>query len=60
MTIPEVPSIKNGCLMVRGRVFLSQVPENVVVTPVSHEAAFVGAISETPSARLVFQLGVLE
>ncbi|PON72347.1 Glycosyl hydrolase [Parasponia andersonii] len=60
MTIPAVPSIKNGCLMVRGGVILTQVPENVVVTPISHEAAFIGACSETPSARLVFQLGVLE
>ena len=60
MTTPAVPSNQNGCLTVRGRVILTHVPENVIVSPVSHEAAFVGASSETPSARLLFQLGFLE
>ncbi|PON85233.1 Glycosyl hydrolase [Trema orientale] len=30
-----------------------------MVTPASHEAAFIGATSETSSSRIVFSLGVL-
>ena len=61
MTITATPSIKDGCLMVRGEVVLTGVPENVVVSQVGSEgSAFLGATSTTPSSRHVFSLGVLE
>ncbi|KAL0277984.1 UNVERIFIED_CONTAM: putative galactinol--sucrose galactosyltransferase 2 [Sesamum radiatum] len=60
MTITAVPVIKNGCLMVRGKVVLTGVPDNVVVSPASAGSAFVGANSTTLSSRHVFNLGVLE
>ncbi|KAK4427037.1 putative galactinol--sucrose galactosyltransferase 2 [Sesamum alatum] len=60
MTITAVPVIKNGCLMVRGKVILTGVPDNVVVSPASAGSAFIGANSTTLSSRHVFNLGVLE
>ncbi|KAH6819970.1 hypothetical protein C2S53_018129 [Perilla frutescens var. hirtella] len=60
MTITAVPVIKNGCLMVRGKVVLTQVPDNVVVSPASSGSAFVGASSNTSSSCHVFNLGILE
>lgn len=60
MTITATPSVEEGCLMVRGKVVLTGVPENVVVSPVGSEAAFMGATSTTPNSRHVFSLGVLE
>ncbi|KAL0285799.1 UNVERIFIED_CONTAM: putative galactinol--sucrose galactosyltransferase 2 [Sesamum calycinum] len=60
MTITAVPVIKNGCLMVRGKVVLTGVPDNVVVSPTSAGSAFIGANSTTLSSRHVFNLGVLE
>ncbi|KAL1542017.1 putative galactinol--sucrose galactosyltransferase 2 isoform X2 [Salvia divinorum] len=60
MTITAVPVIKNGCLMVRGKVVLTGVPDNVVVTPSSSGSAFVGATSTSPSSHHVFNLGTLE
>ncbi|XP_011086999.1 probable galactinol--sucrose galactosyltransferase 2 [Sesamum indicum] len=60
MTISAVPVIKNGCLMVRGKVVLTGVPENVVVSPASAGSAFIGANSTTLSSHHVFNLGVLE
>ncbi|KAK6148257.1 hypothetical protein DH2020_019169 [Rehmannia glutinosa] len=60
MTITAVPVVKNGCLMVRGKVVLTGVPENVVVSPASSGSAFIGAESTTSSSHHVFNLGVLE
>lgn len=61
MTITATPSVEDGCLMVGGKVVLTRVPENVVVSPVSSgRAAFMGATSSTPSSLHVFSLGVLE
>jgi hypothetical protein len=59
MTITATPSVKEGCLLVRGKVVSTGVPENVVVSPVASGAAFIGATSTTPSSRHVFSLGVL-
>lgn len=48
--------IKDGCLMVRGNVVLTGVPQNVVVSP----SSFIGATSAVPpGSRHVFTLGVL-
>ncbi|KAL2482581.1 putative galactinol--sucrose galactosyltransferase 2 [Forsythia ovata] len=60
MTITAVPVIKNGCLMVRGKVVLTGVPENVVISPVGSTAGFLGASSTVSSSRHVFNLGILE
>ncbi|KAL0441114.1 UNVERIFIED_CONTAM: putative galactinol--sucrose galactosyltransferase 2 [Sesamum radiatum] len=60
MTITAVPVIKNVCLMVRGKVVLTGVPGNVVISPASSGSAFVGASSTSSSSRHVFSLGVLD
>ncbi|KAF8399811.1 hypothetical protein HHK36_015682 [Tetracentron sinense] len=60
MTITAVPSIRDGCLMVRGKVVLTDVPAKVVSSPASSGSAFIGATSTTPSSRHVFTLGVLQ
>lgn len=61
MTITSTPCIENGCLMVRGKVLTTKVPQNVVVSPAVSASAFVGATSTTaPSSRHVFSLGFLE
>ncbi|KAK1558429.1 hypothetical protein Q3G72_002215 [Acer saccharum] len=61
MTITASPCIKDSCLMVRGKVVFTQVPQNVVVSPTSSDSsAFIGATSTTQSSRHVFSLGFLE
>lgn len=60
MTVTALPVIKNGCLMVRGKVVLTGVPENVVISPSSSGSAFVGATSTASSSHHVFNLGTLE
>ncbi|KZV41917.1 hypothetical protein F511_11339 [Dorcoceras hygrometricum] len=60
MTIGAVPVIKNGCLMFRGKVILTGVPGNVVISPASSGSAFLGVTSSSASSRHVFSLGVLE
>ncbi|EXB94449.1 hypothetical protein L484_018950 [Morus notabilis] len=60
MTITATPSVENGCLIVRGRVVLTGVPQNVVVLPLTGSSAFVGANSSFPSSRHVFSLGTLK
>ncbi|KAK6153256.1 hypothetical protein DH2020_012895 [Rehmannia glutinosa] len=61
MTITATPLIKNGCLMVRDKVVLTKVPENVVISsPATSGSAFIGANSSTLSSRHVFNLGILE
>ncbi|XP_060670611.1 probable galactinol--sucrose galactosyltransferase 2 [Ziziphus jujuba] len=59
MVILDTPNIKDGCLMVRSKVVLTGVPENVVVSPISSGSAFIGATSTSPSSRHVFSLGTL-
>lgn len=60
MTITAVPSITNGCLMVRGKVISKGIPENIVITPGKSGSAYLGATSESSTSRHVFSLGVLE
>ncbi|KAK6153257.1 hypothetical protein DH2020_012896 [Rehmannia glutinosa] len=60
MTITAFPVIKNGCVMVRGKVVLTGVPENVFISPATPGSAFIGATSTTFSSRHVFNLGILE
>ncbi|KAG8378714.1 hypothetical protein BUALT_Bualt07G0014000 [Buddleja alternifolia] len=67
MTVTAAPPcIKNGSLMVNGKVVLTGVPSNVAVYPVTDDsssslsAAFIGASSSTPNSRHVFSLGVIQ
>ncbi|TXG50815.1 hypothetical protein EZV62_023339 [Acer yangbiense] len=61
MTITASPCIKDSCLLVRGKVVFTEVPQNVVVSPASSDSsAFIGATSTTQSSRHVFSLGFLE
>ncbi|GAV83965.1 Raffinose_syn domain-containing protein [Cephalotus follicularis] len=60
MAITSTPSIKDGCLLVRGNPLLTRVPQNVVVSSASSGSAFAGATSKSLSSRHVFSLGVLE
>ncbi|CAJ1974976.1 unnamed protein product [Sphenostylis stenocarpa] len=52
--------VKDGRCTVRGKVVLSHVPGNIVVSPVGTESAFLGATSTVSSSRHVFDLGVLQ
>lgn len=59
MTISVTPVVKDQCLTVRGKVVLTGVPANVVVSPASCGSAFVGATSPEESSRHVFTMGIL-
>ncbi|XP_061366078.1 probable galactinol--sucrose galactosyltransferase 2, partial [Gastrolobium bilobum] len=59
MTITVVPTVEDGCLMVRGKVVLTHVPGNILVSPVGTWSAFLGATFTIPSSRNVFTLGIL-
>ncbi|KAF8005888.1 hypothetical protein BT93_K0233 [Corymbia citriodora subsp. variegata] len=60
MTISATPSIRDGSLIMRGRMVLTGVPGNVTIKPLGFGSAFIGATSETLSSCHVFTLGVLE
>ncbi|KAL5750655.1 hypothetical protein ACOSP7_025258 [Xanthoceras sorbifolium] len=60
ITITATPSIREGCLVVRGKVVLTQVHNNIIVTPVIDGSAFIGATSATLNSRHVLSLWVLE
>ncbi|KAL1323407.1 hypothetical protein HN51_033757 [Arachis hypogaea] len=64
MTVKVVPSLnEERCLVVRGKVVLTDVPKNIQVSSIgtaeSDSAAFLGATSHLPSSRHVFTLGIL-
>ncbi|KAJ1403274.1 Glycosyl hydrolases 36 [Sesbania bispinosa] len=59
MTITALPTVRDGCLMVRGKVVLTHLPANIFVSPIGTESAFLGATSTIPSSRHVFSLGIL-
>ncbi|XP_021286885.1 LOW QUALITY PROTEIN: probable galactinol--sucrose galactosyltransferase 2 [Herrania umbratica] len=54
------PSIQDGSFMVRGRALFTDVPGNIMVTPVRDGSVFVGATATSSSSRHVFTLGVLQ
>ncbi|KAG5031974.1 hypothetical protein JHK85_015956 [Glycine max] len=61
MTITAAPTVKDRCLEVRGKVILTHVTGNIVVSPVvGTESAFLGATSTVSSSRHVFDLGILQ
>lgn len=59
MTATSLPRIRNGKLIVRGKVVLTEVPSNIMVSQASDDSAFLGATSTCESSRHVFNLGVL-
>ncbi|KAH7857612.1 hypothetical protein Vadar_014538 [Vaccinium darrowii] len=60
MTITATPVVKDGCLMVRGKVVLTGVPPHVVISPASGGSAFIGASLKSLSSYHVCSHGVLE
>lgn len=61
MFVKRAPTVdKHGVLSFNGKSTLLGVPENVVVTPLSDSAAFLGAVSSESDSRHVFKLGVIE
>ncbi|XAR50262.1 Galactinol--sucrose galactosyltransferase [Bertholletia excelsa] len=60
MTVTITPCVKDGCLLVNGKVVFTSVPANLVVSPVASGSAFLGATFSIPSCRHIFSLGVLE
>ncbi|KAM6585512.1 hypothetical protein CsatB_012514 [Cannabis sativa] len=59
MFVNAKPVLKDGALSIGGKGALTNVPDNVVVTPFTNSSAFVGATSADESARHVFKLGVI-
>ncbi|GMJ00082.1 seed imbibition 2, raffinose synthase 2 [Hibiscus trionum] len=60
MTITAAPCVEDGRLMVRGKVVLTQVPTNIIVSQGISGSAFLGSASAIPSSRHVFNLGILQ
>ncbi|KAE8730905.1 putative galactinol--sucrose galactosyltransferase 2 [Hibiscus syriacus] len=60
MTITAAPCVKDGRLMVRGKVVLTEVPSNIIVSQGISGSAFLGSTSAIPSSRHVFNLGILQ
>ncbi|XP_012438963.1 probable galactinol--sucrose galactosyltransferase 2 [Gossypium raimondii] len=60
MTITAAPCVNDGCLMVRGKVVLTHVPTNIILSPGISGAAFLGSTSPISTSRHVFTLGILE
>ncbi|KAF7838231.1 putative galactinol--sucrose galactosyltransferase 2 [Senna tora] len=60
MTITAAPSVVDGCLIVRGKVVLTEVPGNISVSPIGAASAFLGATSPVSRSRHVFTLGTLQ
>lgn len=60
MFLSTKPVLKDGTLSISGNEALTEVPDNVVVTPLTDSSAFVGATSTEASSRHVFKLGVIE
>ncbi|CAI9112857.1 OLC1v1013357C2 [Oldenlandia corymbosa var. corymbosa] len=59
MTVTS-PCIKDGSLMVNGKVLINRVPPNITVSPIGSSAAYVGATSSVSSSKHVFSLGFLK
>ncbi|XP_059438212.1 probable galactinol--sucrose galactosyltransferase 2 [Corylus avellana] len=60
MFLSTKPVLKDGTLSIKEKVALKEVPDNVVVTPLTNSSAFVGATSTEATSRHVFKLGVIE
>lgn len=64
MTVGAGISVSDGNLMVKGSCMLTNVKENIVVTPAAGGAlvdgAFIGVTSDQPGSRRVFPVGKLE
>ncbi|KAK8989122.1 hypothetical protein V6N11_030488 [Hibiscus sabdariffa] len=60
MLLATTPLLKDGNLCINGKDALTGVPQNIVVTPLTDTAAFVGTTSSHTSSRHVFKLGVIK
>lgn len=60
MLLATRPLLKDGNLSINGKEVLKDVPENIVVMPLTDTSAFVGATSPHASCRHVFKLGVIK
>ncbi|GMI82413.1 seed imbibition 2, raffinose synthase 2 [Hibiscus trionum] len=60
MLLATTPLLRDGNLCINGKDALTGVPQNIVVTPLTDTAAFVGATSSHTSSRHVFKLGVIK
>lgn len=57
--LSTTPAVKDGILSVNGKDVLFDVPDNVMVTPLTNSAAFIGATSMVMASRHVFKLGLI-
>ncbi|KAK4839258.1 hypothetical protein QYF36_020453 [Acer negundo] len=53
------PVLKDGNLNINSKDLLRDVPENILVTPLTNTSAFVGATSTQSLSRHVFKLGFI-
>ncbi|PPD74776.1 hypothetical protein GOBAR_DD28304 [Gossypium barbadense] len=60
MLLATRPLLKDRNLSINGKEALKDVPENIVVMPLTDTSAFVGATSPHASSRHVFKLGVIK
>ncbi|KAK8678298.1 hypothetical protein V6N13_143803 [Hibiscus sabdariffa] len=60
MLLATTPFLKDGNLCINGKDALTGVLQNIVVTPLTDTAAFVGATSSQTSSRHVFKLWVIK
>ncbi|XP_017604223.1 probable galactinol--sucrose galactosyltransferase 2 [Gossypium arboreum] len=60
MLLATRPLLKDGNLSINGKEVLKDVPDNIVVMPLTDTSAFVGATSPHASSRHVFKLGVIK
>ncbi|XP_015578449.1 probable galactinol--sucrose galactosyltransferase 2 isoform X2 [Ricinus communis] len=57
MFISAKPVLKDGTLSFNGKRMLTEVPDNIFVTPLTDSSAYLGATSLETSSRHVFRLG---
>lgn len=60
MLLATRPLLKDRNLSINGKEALKDVPENIVVMPLTDTSAFVGATSPHATSRHVFKLGVIK
>ncbi|KAF7804085.1 putative galactinol--sucrose galactosyltransferase 2 [Senna tora] len=60
MTVTPKICVNDGKLMVHGKTILSEVPQNIVLSPAPASGAFVGATSSHTKSLHVFPMGLLQ
>ncbi|KAI4365008.1 hypothetical protein MLD38_021033 [Melastoma candidum] len=59
MFVGAKPVLKEGVIGVNGNDVVREVPDNIVLTPLTNSAAYLGATSIVEASRHVFKLGVI-